>query len=87
MAGLYLDKLDVVMQQMKKDFYALKKDMISKHRMDIKCIDQCTYIVNGKIIEYKPKELRLMTAELMRDYLYGNKATEFKSKHRVWKEE
>ncbi|HLR69511.1 MAG TPA: hypothetical protein VK105_20680 [Virgibacillus sp.] len=82
MGNLYLDKLDAVIDQLKEDFYALKKEFISKHHMDIKRIDQCTYNVNGKVIEYTPGELKLLTTGVMREYLH--KVVEFEEKVRLW---
>ena len=84
--NLYQDKLDATMKKLREDFYLMKKELISQHHLDIKCIDQCKYTVNGKIIEYSPGELKLLTSGIMGDYLYGDKATNFEVKDRVWKE-
>jgi len=73
--GVYLDKIDSVLKQLKEDFYSLKSEMITKYHLDIRCIDSCKYSVNGNIIEYTPEELRMVTADIMREYLYGDRAT------------
>lgn len=62
--NLFEDKLDATIEQMKKDFYALKKDIISKHHLDIRCVDQCVYRVNGETIKFTPDELKKMTIKL-----------------------
>ncbi|WP_029265663.1 hypothetical protein [Virgibacillus alimentarius] len=82
MRNLYLDKLDAVIDRMEKDFYSLKQTLISKYHLDVKVIDQCTYNVNGKVIEYTPEEMKLMTSEVMHEYLF--KVKEFERKERIW---
>ncbi|MCR1834957.1 hypothetical protein NSA56_11180 [Oceanobacillus caeni] len=85
--GVYLDKIESVLKQLKKDFYSLKRDMITKYHLDIRCIDQCKYRVNGRIIDYTPEELKAITADIMREYLYGGKATaDFEQKEHLWKQ-
>lgn len=84
--NLYQDKLDAAIDKLKEDFYFMKKELISRHHLDVKCLDQCRYTVNGKIIEYSPGGLKMLTSDIMRDYLYGENATNFEVKDRVWSE-
>ena len=84
--NLFEDKLDATIEQMKKDFYALKKDIISKHHLDIRCVDQCVYSVNGEIIKFTPDELEKMTIKLAQRYFCGDKMVDFELQNRVWKD-
>ncbi|QBP06969.1 DUF3158 domain-containing protein [Virgibacillus phage Mimir87] len=83
--NLFEDKLDATIEQMKKDFYALKKDLITNN-MEIKLIDQCKYNVAGTIVEYTPDELKDLTTSIMHQYLYGSKAVDFELENRVWRD-
>lgn len=83
LGNLYQDKLDATIEKMKEDFYAIKKELLTKHHTEIKRIDQCKYNVNGKIVEYSPGDLKATTGEIMRDYLYGGKAVIFERTDRI----
>lgn len=76
MGSLYQDKLDATIEKLREDFYLLKKEIICLHHLDIKCINQLKYSVNGQIIEYNPNELRSLTGSIMKEYLCGESSVQ-----------
>ncbi len=65
MRNIYLDMTDSAVEGFKKEFHALKREMISKHHVDIKRIDALQYNVNGEIIEYTADQLRDLAKDVM----------------------
>lgn len=51
MAPVYKRLMDPVIEKASSDFYELKRDIISKHHLDIKKFDGLRYTVNGEIVE------------------------------------
>ncbi len=68
-ANVYLDKLDAVIDQVRKDLHRLKRNLIVKHHMDIKKVSNLEYSVNGKVFGYTSNQLKKMTADAMEHYL------------------
>lgn len=66
LGNLYHDKLDDTIDNIKKDFYALKKELLTKYYVDVKHIDQCKYSINGEIVEYSPGELKKITGKVIK---------------------
>lgn len=87
LGNLYLDMLDSIIERMQQDFYQLKAELLSKHHIDVQRIEVGKYKINGKIVEFTAEELKELTNQLMSEYLYGDKAAEFKRQERVWKPE
>ncbi|MBP1948475.1 hypothetical protein [Virgibacillus litoralis] len=91
MYRIYLSKIDAVMDQLQHDFNATKKHLYTVDYVKISCIekgDTMKYNVCGngmnKVFEFTPSELRSLTSELMRDYLYGDKAIFSELKEDTW---
>ncbi|GAB3051650.1 hypothetical protein [Virgibacillus ainsalahensis] len=82
--NVYLDKLDAVINQLQHDLNNIKKQMYTVHHINIKRIDKSKYKVNNEIIEFTPDELREMTKKIMQEYLYGDEASDFETKERMW---
>lgn len=68
MGPAYLALLDPAIEKATQDFYELKKDMISKHHVDIKRIGKLQYKVNGEIVEYTADEIKKLSEEIMNEY-------------------
>ncbi|WP_163527867.1 hypothetical protein [Halobacillus ihumii] len=87
-AHVYLDKLDAVLVKLQEDFNTLKKDMYTVHHMDIRYLgkenDIVKYRANNEVITFNAEELKMMTSDIMREYLYGAKAGEFPIQDRIW---
>lgn len=84
LGNLYEDMLDAIIERMQQDYFHLKKELITKHHIDIKKIEKGKYEINKEIVEFTPEELKEMTREVMSDYLYGDHARGFERKNRVW---
>lgn len=78
--NLYQDKLQVVIDQMKKDFYKIKSELV-RNNTQVRLINQCKYNVNGEIIEYGTDELKELTANIMHHYLH---TVDFEIQNRIW---
>lgn len=93
-ANVYLDKLDAVIDQLQKDINRIKHELITVHHIDVRYLGKPngkpTYICKKKddldysSIEFTSEELKNMTDKVMRDYLYGDKASDFEDKDRGW---
>lgn len=68
MGPVYLTLLDPAIEKATQNFYELKKDMISKHHIDIKRIGNLQYKVNDKIVEYTSGELKKLSENIMNEY-------------------
>jgi len=68
-AHVYLDKFDAVIDQLTNDLYKLKKNLITKHHVDIRQVDKLRYNVNGEVYAYTSDELKKMTEDVMEYYL------------------
>ncbi|MBP1950313.1 hypothetical protein [Virgibacillus litoralis] len=91
MYRIYLSKIDAVLEQLQQDFNATKKHLYTIDHVKISCIekgDTMKYSVRGngmnEVFEFTPSELRSLTSELMRDYLYGDKAIFSELKEDTW---
>ncbi len=91
MYRIYLSKMDAVLEQLQHDFNATKKHLYTVDHVKISCIeksDTMKYNVRGnginEVVEFTPSELRSLTSELMRDYLYGDKAIFTELKEDTW---
>ncbi len=73
-ANIYLDKLDAVIDQVRKDLHTLKRDLIVRHHLDIKKINDFEYSVNGSVYSYTSDELKEMTEDMMVKYLMSVKS-------------
>ena len=71
--NVYQDLLDSVLNKLQSDFNDLKKDMYTKHHLDVRYIgrdnNKVKYTVNNNVVEFTPEELRNKTEELMKKYL------------------
>jgi len=68
MGPAYLTLLDPAIEKATQDFYELKKDMISKHHVDIKRIGKLQYKVNGEIVGYTADQLKKLSEDIMNEY-------------------
>lgn len=68
-ATIYLDKIDAIIEQAKKDFYMLKRDLITEHHIEIKKISGLKYSVAGEVHAYTSDELKEMTEKIVLEYL------------------
>jgi len=68
MGPVYLTLLDPAIEKATQDFYDLKKDMISKHHVDIKRIGKLQYKVNDEIIKYTADQLKKLSENIMNEY-------------------
>ncbi len=91
MYRIYLSKIDAVQEQLQHDFNIIKKQLLTVDRVNIICIekgDKVKYSVRGngvnEVFKFTPGELRSLTSELMRDYLYGDKAIFSELKEDTW---
>lgn len=86
--NVYQDMLDSCIERMEKDFFKIKREMFSKYHLDIRYLGKenniVRYKVNNEVIKYTSEELKEMTSQIMKQYLYGNKAEPFKVKNRIW---
>jgi len=86
--NVYQAKIDSCIDQLKNDFYNLKQEMYTKHHIDLKYLgknkNEVRYKMNREILIFSPNELRQMTRDVMRSYLYGNKAVPFEVGNRPW---
>lgn len=84
MSNVYLGKLDSSIMELQKDMIETKKLMYTKFHVDVKQIKSCSYSWKGRndsgVITYTPDELKAMTADIVKEYLYGNKARDFEAK-------
>lgn len=87
-SNVYLDKFEAMIEQLQQDINHTKKELITKHHTDVRYLDNKNEIVKykykDKIIEFTASELKDLTGEVMRSYLYGDKATAFEEKERGW---
>lgn len=85
---LYLDKTDAAIDKLYEDFNNLKRDMYTKHHIDIRQLDGTKYLVKSRdtneILEFTPEQLKQMTSEVMERYLTGDKAVPHEKKDRRW---
>ena len=85
---LYLDMTDAVIGRLQEDLNALRKEMITKHHIDVRQIEGTKYRINGrdinKVVEYTPKQLKFLTSKIMDQYLIGDKAVPHEKKDRRW---
>ena len=86
--NLYQDELDAVIDLLQNDFNELKREMYTVHHLDVKYLgkhdNEVRYAVNNEVITYSPEDLRKMTEQVMEEYLFGEKATEFERTSRTW---
>lgn len=81
----YLNLNDSIMAQIKKDFYQLKKNIISVHHLDIRKKEGNKYTVNDEIVEFTADELREGTKQVIESYMYGENAVTVEDKEYPWK--
>ncbi|WP_404456990.1 hypothetical protein LG329_19495 (plasmid) [Virgibacillus necropolis] len=84
MSNVYLGKLDSSITQLQKDMNEAKKLMYTKYHVDVKQIGSVSYkwesqYDSGTMV-YTPDQLKAMTADIVRQYLYGDKAKDFRAK-------
>ncbi|RHW29442.1 hypothetical protein [Oceanobacillus profundus] len=86
---LYLDMTDAVIGRLQEDLNGLRKEMITKHHIDVRQINGTKYLVKGRDKneerEYTPEELKQMTRVVMDRYLTGDKAAPFERQSGSWK--
>lgn len=86
---LYLDLTDAVIDKLKEDLNALRKELITKHHIDVRQLDGTKYSIRGRdtneVLEFTPEELRQMTRVIMDRYLTGDKAGPFERNVKRWK--
>ncbi|MGJ9460269.1 hypothetical protein [Oceanobacillus sp. CF4.6] len=90
LGNLHQAKLDSVIDNLQRDFNELKKEMHTVHHLNIRYLgksdDQVGFRVNNEVITFTPGELQMMTSDVMCNYLYGDKATDFERNDRVWED-
>lgn len=71
--NVYQDLIDSILSKMQSDFTALKKDMYTKHHLNVRYIGKVNntvrYSVNREMVEFTPEELKNKTEALMKKYL------------------
>ena len=86
---LYLDMTDAIIGRLQEDLNILRKDMITKHHIDVRQLESTKYIVKGRdtneVLEFTPDQLKQMTTEVMDRYLTGDKAEPFERQSGRWK--
>lgn len=76
----YLDLHESLINTIEKDFYELKKDVITSHRLDIRKQSTGKYMVNGEVMEFTSEELREGTKQVIQSYMYGENMIEVNHK-------
>lgn len=70
---VYQELINSALGKLQTDFNYLKRDMYTKHHLDVRYIgkdkNKVKYSVNKNVIEFTPEELKCKTEELMRKYL------------------
>jgi hypothetical protein len=87
LGNLYQDMLESIVERMQEDFYKLKDELHSRYRIDVKRLENGKYKVNDEVIEYSSEELKGFTSSLMSEYLYGDSASGFERRDRIWKDQ
>lgn len=84
MNNVYLGKLDSSIKQLQEDMNEIKGLMYTKFHVNIKQTGSCSYSWGSRydsgVITYTPYELKDMTSDIVRQYLYGNKVKDFQTK-------
>lgn len=86
---LYLDMTDAVIDKLQEDLNTLRKELITKHHIDVRQLDGTKYLVKGRnaneVREFTSDQLKQMTTEVMDRYLTGDKAAPFERQSGRWK--
>lgn len=76
MSNLYLSKIDHVINQMQADFTQMRGMYYNR----IRKLDNA-YIIDGRKHTFTGEQLKEMTADVAKRYMYGDKATDFELKN------
>ena len=84
MRNVYQGKIDSSIMQLQQDLSSAKKQMYTQYRISVKQIGQCSYEWHNKddsgVITYTSEQLKTMTTDVIKQYLYGHKAKPFEIK-------
>lgn len=72
--NIYLDMVDSAIEQLKKDFYELRRIM---HNVNIKRVSALQYSVDGHTIKYTADQLKEMAEDVMRGAISSMQLKEF----------
>ncbi|MFZ3577863.1 hypothetical protein [Virgibacillus sp. DJP39] len=90
--NVYFDKLDAVITQLQRDLIHVKHQLITVYHIDVKYLGNekdvfkytCKKNNEPRIVVFTSAELKEMTGETMKRYLYGDRASNFEHKERGW---
>lgn len=77
-SNVYLDMVDSAIEQLEKEFYALRQDL-NKQQINIKKIGSLEYSVNGEVVTYTSDQLKEMTRRVMEQCLSSVEIKEINS--------
>lgn len=87
----YLDLLDKALHTMQKDYGLIKRKLYQSHNITVqkspsyKNSYEIITKYESQLIKFSPKQLKEMTKNTMKEYLFEDRSQPFKQTERVWK--